>query len=298
MRVIYDIEKNAGVIERCISKHGFLPEHNYHHFACLKSPNKKRVFFMFEKDTGVMVSISKNHVWKVIAEPLAPKELRCMILHKIFEYALKRGSKVVVEVSEEMKNELIASISYSKKFKSRPINYILYWPVYNLQEFDERLEGKNWKKIRNIINKFRKSGACIVPAKCLTKESLHNLVEIWARTRKIRDRINLRYYHNIINSNFNGFDDAHSVVIRDTPVALTGGWKIPNSKDYYSCLGISDHRINGVSEFANISELLLAKKKGYSKVDFGGSDQQLLNFKKKFRPKEIYKTYVFSIVKK
>ena len=81
------------------------------------------------------------------------------------------------------------------------------------------------------------------------------------------------------------------------PCTITAGWRIPNTKNYYSAVGILDYSYPELGEVANMDDLDRLKRKGFDYVDFGGSDETLLSFKKKFRPEKIYKTYIFSIVR-
>ena len=80
------------------------------------------------------------------------------------------------------------------------------------------------------------------------------------------------------------------------PCTITAGWKMPNTKNYYSSIGILDYSYWDLGEIANIDDLNRLKKEGYEYADFGGSEKALLSFKRKFKPEKIYKTYVFSIV--
>ena len=91
---------------------------------------------------------------------------------------------------------------------------------------------------------------------------------------------------------------AKTLYVNGKPATITAGWKIPNSNYYYSAIGIVDYSYVGLGEIANIDDLNRLKREGYKCVDFGGSDRVLLRFKKKFKPEKIYKTYIFSIVRK
>jgi len=91
---------------------------------------------------------------------------------------------------------------------------------------------------------------------------------------------------------------AKTLYVNNRPCTITAGWRIPNSNNYYSSIGIVDYSIPDLGEITNIDDLNRLKKKGFDFVDFGGSDKVLLYFKKKFKPEKIYKTYVFSIVRR
>ena len=120
----------------------------------------------------------------------------------------------------------------------------------------------------------------------------------WLKKRSSRDRIEKAYFLNLMDNNFRGMDMAKTLYVNGKPCTITAGWKIPNSNNYYSSIGILDYSIPGLGEVANIDDLDRLKGKGFEYVDFGGSDKILLDFKKKFRPEKIYKTYIFSVVRR
>jgi hypothetical protein len=78
--------------------------------------------------------------------------------------------------------------------------------------------------------------------------------------------------------------------------AITAGFKVPNKNYYYSAIGIYSRDIDRTGEISNLDDLRELKKKGYEYVDFGGGEEELSNFKSKFKPSYTYKTYVFTIV--
>ena len=84
-------------------------------------------------------------------------------------------------------------------------------------------------------------------------------------------------------------------------IEFTETWFIPflkpNSKNYYSCIGIYDYDIDNLAEVSNILDLIEIKKLGMEKADFGGSEQALLNFKMKFHPDEFYRTDIYAVEK-
>ncbi|MEK6869533.1 MAG: hypothetical protein AABX74_04840, partial [Nanoarchaeota archaeon] len=97
---------------------------------------------------------------------------------------------------------------------------------------------------------------------------------------------------------FKGMDMAKTLYVNGKPCTITAGWKIPNTKNYYSSIGIFDYSCQGLGEIANMDDLNRLKKQGYEYADFGGSEKALLSFKRKFRPEKIYKTYIFSIARR
>ena len=80
--------------------------------------------------------------------------------------------------------------------------------------------------------------------------------------------------------------------------SIYGGWKIPNSKSYYSFLGIHDYTIKDLGEVSYLDELAVAKKMGIELLDLGGIEKEHLGFKMKFHPSKMYRTDTFSIMSK
>ena len=88
------------------------------------------------------------------------------------------------------------------------------------------------------------------------------------------------------------------IKVNNKPISVFGGWKINNSNNYYSCIGIYDYDINTLAEVSNILDLTFIKQLNVEKADFGGSEQALLEFKMKFHPDEFYRTDIFAVEKK
>ena len=161
-----------------------------------------------------------------------------------------------------------------------------------------KLKGSKWKKLRNLRNRFCKNNSLSVKdSKDVPIGDLNKILLNWLKRRSHNDRVDKHYFFNLINNNFEGVDMAKTLCVNGRPSTITGGWKIPNSNNYYSSIGILDYSYPGLGEIANIDDLNRLKRKGYDYVDFGGSDKVLLYFKRKFKPEKIYKTYVFSIVR-
>jgi len=154
-----------------------------------------------------------------------------------------------------------------------------------MSDWDPKLKGSKYKKIRNIKNGFyKRHGVHVKNAKDVPKEKLHKVLDRWIKKRSFTESIDESYYQNIINSGFKGIKHAKVLYVDGEPAAINAGWKIPNSKNYYSAVGILDYSHEGLGEIANIDDLTRLKKEGYNFVDFGGSDKVLLRFKRKFKP--------------
>jgi hypothetical protein len=301
LKVIYDIIKHQKKIKRGIRKYGHFAEHNYLHYLHNETKWDKNVFFDFGNDRSILAQYyEEGNVWSLFPNGiLALKNERLDLLLEAANYILKKqkSKKFIVEVSEDLRKEILNKFKIKNSFRACAAD-VLYWPMYNMDLWNSRLKGSKWKKLRNISNRFyRRNRVSVRNSKDVPKEELNKILSSWLKKRKDSDRVDKDYYFNLINDNFKGLDMAKTMYVNGKPCTITAGWKIPNSNNYYSSIGILDYSYLGLGEVANIDDLNRLKRKGYDYVDFGGSDKVLLYFKKKFRPEKIYKTYIFSIVK-
>jgi len=163
----------------------------------------------------------------------------------------------------------------------------------------DTMAGKDWKKLRNIKNKFYKEHRVeVLTHEEVNQEEMDRIIRDWRDKRNAEDFAQSQMYFNVVSERFSGFDEVRILVVDGKPRVLTGGWKVPNSDHYYSALGILDYSIDRLGEIANLDDLTYLKSRGYKIVNFGGSNDDLLNFKNKFKPHSQYRTYVFSIKKK
>jgi len=294
--------KHQERIEDGIKKYGHFAEHNFAHYLYSETRWEKNVFFDFGSGRGVLTRFyQRGNSWNLFPNGiLAPKDERLGLLSKTADYILKKkkGKKFAVEVSEELRKEILEKLR-ARNLRACSCNYVLYWPLYNMGLWDSELKGSKWKKLRNIKNRFlRKNTVKVADSRIVPKEKLKEIVEKWLAKRKKNDKVDKDYYYKLIENNFKGMDMAKTLYINGKPCTITAGWKIPNTKNYYSSVGIFDYSCEGLGEIANIDDLNRLKKEGYEYVDFGGSEKALLSFKRKFKPEKIYKTYVFSIVRR
>lgn len=294
-----DFEKIA---RESISKFGHCEEHNYEHFLNLGTTAKIPVFVSFEDGIGILALKSKaGKVWYAVREVLAPKEKKTELLLEFTNYILNELNmdRLEIELEDQSRNELLQKLN-SSGLRACPVNYHLDWPLFDMQKWDgDKMEGKDWKKLRNIRNKFyREHKVETQTSDKFTKEELKQIVKEWREKRNAEDFAYKHEYLNAVDSDFAGFDEVRILVVDGKPRAITGGWKVPNSEHYYSSFGVFDYSIDRLGEIANLDDLNHLKEKGYNMVNFGGSDEDLLNFKKKFKPNLQYRTYTFSIKKK
>jgi hypothetical protein len=300
---LIDPLKHPALVKRSLSKYSHFVEHHFEHYLCIEDKDSILSFADCGKGRGVLLSTDGKGKWRVFPNGvLALPQERYALLEKLFRYLLlkKHAKKVVLEVDERFRSEILDHLSDSKKFKALSLNYLLYWPVFHMELFDSKMKGRKWKKLRNIRNRFQKQHRTrMVDARNVPTDKLEGIVMEWMRRRRQTDVVSKQYYLNAIRSRFKGFTLAKVIYVDGEPCTITAGWEVKNGeKHYYSAIGLLNYAHLGIGEFANLMDLLLLKKKGYRIVDFGGSGASLLGFKSKFRPHAIYKTYVFSVVKR
>jgi len=300
MDLIKDIENNSKKIQASITRYGFKPEHSYHYYKDEETPAKKNIFINFGNEMGILAQKSKTS-WHTISEVLAPKEKRIDLLLEFLEYGFKKNSikKAEVEFDDDFRAELFSNSVFNETYRTKH-SRTLWWPVFDLKKWDgHKLAGKKWKKMRNIRNSLLKNHKIEFrhPTE-FHKAQLKRIVKEWTVSRIGNDRAHPASYYNNIENNFEGFDSATVMVVDGRPCAITAGWKIVNSNNYYSCLGLLNYKYKGIGEVSNLQDLTFLKKQKFHYADFGGSDPPLLEFKKKFRPHKIYKTHQFFIYKK
>ncbi len=302
MKLIGDIVRYEDKIKNGIKKYGHFAEHNYDHYLYSETKSNKNIFFDFGSSKGVLTQFHQRaNSWSLFPNGiLAPGDKRSDLLLETADYVLKKkkGKKFAVEVSEGLRKEILGKL-HMNVLRACSCNYVLYWPLYNMDLWDYELKGSKWKKLRNIKNRFlRKNAVKVVDSIKVPKEELKEIVAKWLAKRQKNDKVDKDYYYKLIENNFKGTDMAKTLYVNGKPCTITAGWKIPNTKNYYSSIGILDYSYPDLGEIANIDDLDRLKKEGYEYVDFGGSEKMLLSFKMKFRPEKIYKTYIFSIVRR
>ena len=302
MDLITDLIKSRNEIEKCIKSNGFAPEHNYGYYKWLEEPGRKNIFIKFPRDSGILAQHNaRTNTWYFISLPIAEESDRLGLITDSLGFLLetKKAKKVMLELPPEMKQKLAAMLKNSSYSVGRN-NYVYYCPIFDMKKWDgDSLSGKTWKKLRNIRNRFYKLNKVIVKdSREITSDRLRKIVKEWVRKRTNIDKPFYHRYLNMIAQNFDGVEFARTLIVNDEPCTITAGWRIPNSNDYYSGIGIYNYKYTDVGEIANLDDLVFLKSKKFEKVDFGGSGPTLLRFKKKFQPSRIYKTLSFPIVKR
>lgn len=301
MDIIDDFDSNKKEIINHIKEYGFCREHNYWFFYNQQTNYAKTYFFRL-KDSGLFSIRYKSGIWEIIGDAMGKEEIGLVLFKDILNYILltKKDKKIFIFVPEKFYNGINNFLQRTDKYRITGEPIIYFTPVFNVKKWDENLQGNKWKKLRNVKNRFLKSKDVeFVSSRDIDKEKLINVVHQWRRSRpKLEKNYYIQMYLNFIKNNFEGTDISRSVVVNKEPCTITAGWKIPNSKNYYSAIGLYNYKHDGLGEVANIDDMTQIKNKRFLLADFGDSTESLLQFKKKFNPETIYKTYWFHIVKK
>lgn len=296
MQLIFDIKGKKKLIEDSIKKYGYGVEHNYWNLRYLDGRGTRSAFF---EDNGMgVMCINYAGIWEMLPGILATEEKRLRVLEKFLDclFAKENPKKVFVQASEESRKK----IKTMKKYKIPDYCRTFYFPVYNLKDWDAAMPGKKWKKLRNLKNKlYSEHKVEFAPCANISKEALKKLLYSWKKGRNAADSLwQPQFYDNVMENNFEGIENARSLVVDGIPCTISGGWKIPKSSSYYSALGLLNYKFEGIGEVGIIEEFNLLKDKGYEHVNLGQSGRSLLDFKKKFYPREIKEEVLFSVSKK
>lgn len=298
---LVSVIENKELVEDIIKKHGYGHDHNVYSILYYRDEGETPYFVDFGNSQGFIAYLDNDNEWVVISDIMAPKDKRVDYLLQFLDYAFSKGTlKVWIECLEDFRSELMKRLKVQDKYKSSKIRYSLMSPVYDMKKWDGNLmQGKEWKDMRYYWNKFfRDHKVEIKTVSEVDKNELKDLVNRWKKERMSGDRANMNYFLNAVEANLEGFDVTRVIIVDGKISSLTAGFKIPNSNNYYSAIGICSREFDRMGEISNMDDLMNLKKLGYDHVDFGNGLKELTDFKKKFRPEYLYKSYIFSIVKK
>ena len=300
MDVLFDdFEKKA---RESVSLYGHDAEHNFDHFLNQRTSAKLPVFVGFDSFKGVLAFKSKTgKLWYMFSEVLAPEKEKFDVFVSFVDYVFNKdgADRLQVEVDTHFMDELKERLG-EHNFRVGKEIYSLEWPLFDMKSWNgDKLEGKDWKKLRNLLHKFeREHKVEVVDSSSVSKEELSKVIVDWNKRRGADDFVRNQGYLNFIRNCFVGCDIAKSLVVDGVVSSITAGWRIPNSNNYYSAIGVLNYSVDGLGEVSNLFDLFELKKRNFDVVNFGGSDPDLLEFKKKFRPSSSYKTHIFSIMRK
>ena len=297
MDIITDIVLEKERVMDLIKKYGYAAEHHYFCYVYMDEHNSDNVIFEF--DNGCILAKKQKDEWYVVGRGiLAVPEHRLNIFREFLSYIYSNGAKKLeVETEPEFRKLLLKELK--EDYGIRPINCKLTWPVFDMKIWDEKMQGKDWKDMRYYWNKFfREHKVEFKGAHDFDETTLMHIYEDWKKQRTTGDRTYGQFYIRAIKNNFEGFDVTRIMVVDDKPVAITAGFKVPAINYYYSAVGIYTREFDRTGEIANMDDLINLKKIGIEIVDFGGGEDTLTAFKKKFHPTSYYDTVYYSIVPK
>jgi len=298
-RLIDDKTHYEPIVRDSIKKYGFAPEHNLNWFECVGDGSEK--YAAVWDNNECLLSFRDARAWYVHVEPIAAVGHRGLRMLE-FAFVILRDypsiEKIVVEVCKETLAEMKTLLARYPELKFRALNYILRWPIINLETFDAALAGSHWKSLRNLANKLTRDYTLqMVDAPSIDKKILHGIINRWKKNRHGHDHAYPRRYHALIDSNFEGCGHAQVLSAGDVPVGINAGWRIPHSKTYYGAIGVHDYSIKNIGHYLYLEDILWMKKNHYTYVNLGGGEENLNSFKNFYKPESWYDTYNFSIVR-
>jgi hypothetical protein len=309
MKVINDANSEEGkkLIETMLFKYGSSAEHNYYCYIdkmeefCASS---KPYICMFEDFKGVLAKYdAKSGVYRIFMEIFAPQKEKAQILKRFLDHIFSlehKPKKIWVELETETRKDVL-NILKDTDYICNKINYTLIWPVFDMNVWDgDLMQGGEWKDLRYYWNKFfreHKTEFVTADSDKFNIEDMKKLVYEWKKNRQVSDRAEIDYYIKVIESGFRGYDVTRIMLVDGNIGAITAGF-YSRPGYYYSSIGLYNTEIPRCNDIANMDDLINLKRLGCKVVDFGGVEEEHLEFKKKFRPTRYYKTHVFSIVLK
>ena len=309
MKIIEDPKIFRPLVEEAIKRYGFAPEHNLAWWLAYVDKTQKPVVAYWEETGEIELAHKSDKDWYTFSEPLVKAENRGQHVAELVEFVLKNYpdvEKVVTEAQEDTRQQIIESlpehlmvIDHTEDGEN---NYILTWPIMNMEKFDPALPGGHFKYLRNARNKFyREHKVEMKEASQVSKKDLCGVVDRWAAGAGNREveLVHEQPFYNLIETGFNGLTTARAMIINDQVVGFNAGWEIPNSKNFYAGIGIHDYSVPDLGLMLYLEDLEWMKKAGYPMADMGGIEEgNPLKFKNQFQPESWYNTYVFTIVRK
>lgn len=298
MRFIKNPDKERELLENCISKYGYVPDHNFDWLMYCADEGEPRAA-VWDEEYLVWCYQNKNE-WIVVSDPIVPKGKQGEILGELAANIFSAGaSKIRFLDLREGPRHIVRSLHPD----GYGFDYEIVWPVVDMNLFDPKLAGGHLKSIRNALNKFnREHSVKITPTDGVDKKDLHGIVERWLdnRTRAGIEELVPKRYHNMIDGNFRGTKSARVMVVNGQPVGFNAGWETPNAdKEWAAAIGIHDFSVKDLGISLLVEDLEWIKSAGYKTCDLEGSDPEPLKFKIQFFPNgySSYKTYTFQIDK-
>lgn len=298
MKIIGDVGKAEAEIKTSIARYGYLPQHHFELFLNYGREKENCVFLDAGEKKGIF-GYRADKDWRILTDPVCPTKESLNILTEAIDLVFKKYQprKIILEDITENLSGKIRTASRNKPWRILPPSYSLSWTLIDLKNWTDELPGKKWKRFRKIRNKFfRENQTAVKNINEVDGKELKDLLASWKEQRKDHDRVHLLPYTRFIDNALKGLDLVRIMEINGRISSISGGWRIPNSENYYSFFGIHDYCLRDIGEVAYLDEFSEAKKMGIEKIDLGGSEKELVQFKNKFHPESFYKTDTFSVM--
>ncbi|GIU69962.1 MAG: hypothetical protein KatS3mg002_1198 [Candidatus Woesearchaeota archaeon] len=285
--------ENKDIIESSIKAYGSDAEHNYFYFSAQESKDSKPVFAFFGENKGLLLVDFLNGNWKLLASPLADESEHPQMILEFLENV--KPKSLLVETTMELRKRLLKLLK-NTNIKIGNIRDRYIKPIIYLDDWDPELKGSDLSNIRKAKNRlYRRHTIELVNPKDANIAEMKQLVLDWKKNRTAGDRA---YYHDYINYFAQGFPDAVASLILKIDGKICGiasGWMIPNSEKVYFAINLHNYSLPDMGDFLTVLFLNELKAKGFKYLDFGSSDEKLLQYKKKFRPREFIETACYYI---
>lgn len=298
MKIIEDPKKESELIKKIIKNCGHTPDHNFDWLMyCSDEGSPKTAMWENKYAMWFYLNSGKNEA-TIVSDPIAPTNFHYNLEEDLATYLFKTGNRKIffLDVRENVNN-----FCKNKKTWKYDFYYELIWPIMDMEKFDLKLPGKNFKSIRNAKNKFYKENKVeVVKAESVDKHLLHDMVNRWHKQR-LSSGIPELYpnrYHNMINADFMGTDSSRVMIVNGKVAGLNAGWKTPGKeREWSASIGLHDFSTKDLGIALILEDLEWIKNKGYKTCDLEGSEEESLGlkFKAQFKPSTSYKTYTFWI---
>lgn len=291
-------EEAQRTIARSIQQRGWFPEHNADYYIHSTQPESASV--IFATSSGELLLTHRYcDEWWLFVEPIASQERRALLIREFCSYALAYPEikKVVLEITSQTRKALQKTLA--PELRSCAIAETLIWPVVDLTTYRLDYGGPQYKSLRNARNRFfREHQVEVRDAHGVSKDELRGIVHQWKRGRRASHKGITESYYGVIDDDFRGTSIARALIVDARAEALNAGWAVPGQPDrLYLALSLHSYAYWGLGEVSTMSTLEELKQAGYRSVDLGGSDRNLLSFKRQFGASPSYKTHRYSIVR-
>jgi len=304
MHIISDIIANKAILERAFTKHGSAAEHHYYCYRDSVESCDDPYVFVFDDDMAVFSKYDREaKEWYLFTEIVAPLEKRYALLLEVLEFIFtqsgKHVKKVWCEFEDALRKRVTSEFKNHARYVARKDAYALTWPVFDLSTWTgDKMEGKEWKDMRYYWHKYhREHKVEFKDCRDCDKTEMKKLILDWKKQRTATDRVYPEHYLHAVDHDFEGYAFNRIMVVDGKVAAITAGIQV-RPDYYYSTIGVYTYTIERTGEICNMDDLINLKKNNVRFVDFGGGEEALTEFKKKFKPYQFYTTHIFSIVQK